>query len=313
MQGPVEDELPSMRATLAELSSVLSQQPLVILGMHRSGTSLLTRLLVDLGVHMGQRLSRDAESVFFQRLNRKIFQAADVKWGNVEPLLEALCSRTFVNERSEDMLDSLLRDRHFPSRDVGVVRFFGSKAWAKFLRGDGVQWGWKDPRTTITFQVWHQVFPHAKFIHLTRNGVDVAISLHRRSLHQVKKLRNKIIPMDYSEETLSFEYCFQLWETYVLHVFKQKHLFSKDQYLELKYEDLLINPFKELVRVLDFVGFDVDCERIRSASQQINKERLDNSRYAKPYQSQIEPMVSSPVMKRLGYEYSLEFDQQVGS
>ena len=48
-------------------------QPLIILGMHRSGTSLAVRLLTAVGIHMGSHLSRDAEAIFFQKLNRRIF------------------------------------------------------------------------------------------------------------------------------------------------------------------------------------------------------------------------------------------------
>src|SRR5581483_8650130 len=41
-------------------------------------------------------------------------------------------------------------------------------------------WGWKDPSNTITLPIWLKLFPHARLIHVVRNGVDIADSLYRR-------------------------------------------------------------------------------------------------------------------------------------
>ena len=80
-----------MSQTGEAMASRLQQtQPLIVLGMHRSGTSLIVRLLSDLGIHMGSWLSRDAESVHFQRLNRRIFAAAGSNWAQVDGLIRLM-------------------------------------------------------------------------------------------------------------------------------------------------------------------------------------------------------------------------------
>ena len=43
--------------------------PVVVVGMHRSGTSLVSRILDDCGVMMGKDLQEDHESIFFISLN----------------------------------------------------------------------------------------------------------------------------------------------------------------------------------------------------------------------------------------------------
>src|SRR5699024_9625556 len=48
-------------------------KPIIVVGMHRSGTSLLSRVLSDIGVFMGNDLSINHESSFFQKINIKIF------------------------------------------------------------------------------------------------------------------------------------------------------------------------------------------------------------------------------------------------
>ena len=51
--------------------------PVILVGMHRSGTSLLCRLLDGLGVHMGADQGRmNAESLHFRALNERALRAA---------------------------------------------------------------------------------------------------------------------------------------------------------------------------------------------------------------------------------------------
>ena len=54
--------------------------PVVVVGMHRSGTSLVSRILDDCGVMMGKDLQEDHESIFFISLNEWIYGNAGASW-----------------------------------------------------------------------------------------------------------------------------------------------------------------------------------------------------------------------------------------
>ena len=43
------------------------REPIIITGKHRSGTSLLSKILIDQGIFMGSKLDSNSESIFFQR------------------------------------------------------------------------------------------------------------------------------------------------------------------------------------------------------------------------------------------------------
>lgn len=279
-------------------------RPLILLGMHRSGTSLTTRLLVDIGIHMGSWLSRDAEAVHFQRLNRRIFSAVSVKWGEVDPLVQAVRSEEFVEQQAEAVQKALVRKWRFYDRDPVIVNFFGRQLWQEVCQDNSLAWGWKDPRTAITLPIWIRVFPHARWLHVLRNGIDVTISVHRRSLKQQRKLRNRVIPIDYSPRTLDFAYGFRLWETYVASILEHKDLIPADQYLEMRYEDLLAAPERELRRVADFADYSVGEDVLTAACKRIDKSRLDNSAFAAQYSELITELRTSPLMRELGYDYS---------
>jgi hypothetical protein len=69
--------------------------PTIVLGVHGSGTSLATRLLMDMGLFMGLRLPANTEAACFQHLNRSI--TADpgpslMFWGTVKESFPAPCA-----------------------------------------------------------------------------------------------------------------------------------------------------------------------------------------------------------------------------
>jgi hypothetical protein len=295
-----------MSSTLIDQERYLRQsQPLIILGMHRSGTSLAVRLLSGIGIYMGDRLSRDAEAIFFQKLNRRIFQLVGVKWGYVEPLIAEMRSPDFIEGQTSAMQQALFKDTHLLGGEPRISEFFGSHIWKQVSSGQPITWGWKDPRTTLTFPIWLNIFPQAKILHVLRNGIDVAISTHRRSLRQQKNILKRTFRLDYCPITLDFKYCFQLWEQYVSFVYEQRSLIPDERYLEIRYEDLLQDPEGNLRMISEFMDFPVQLERLSKISRQVNRSRIDNSAYASAYRSQIPPLTTTPLMQRLGYSYSL--------
>lgn len=295
-----------MQKTLINYEHQIRQnQPLIILGMHRSGTSLAVRLLNGIGLHMGYQLSRDAEAVFFQKLNRRIFHAVGVKWGYVDPLIKAMEAEDFVDQQTQAMLNALFKEKRLLNREIKISEFFGKDLWEDVKDNKLVHWGWKDPRTTITFPIWLKIFPHAKVLHMLRNGIDVAISTHRRSLKQQRNIIKRSFPLDFDPITLDFEYCFQLWETYVSYVLEHKHLIPDDHYLEIRYEDLLSEPEQKMHLIADFLAYPIEEEEVRTVIKQVDQGRLNNSRLAENYQQQIPSLASNSLLKQLGYTYSM--------
>ncbi len=280
-------------------------QPLIVFGMHRSGTSLMVRLLADLGIHMGSWLSRDAESVHFQWLNRRIYGAAGSKWAEVDGLVQSMDSAAFVQQQTEATRRTLFEGHPVLFKGSLLPDFFGRELWTRVCDQDSPFWGWKDPRTTLTFPIWVRIFPNARWVHMLRNGVDVAVSIHRRSQKQQRKLRNRLLPYDYSPATLDFGYCFRLWEHYLSFVLGHKHVIPPQQYLELRYEDLLAQPEASLRRITQFAGYPVAAEMLAAAARRVDAGRLDNSSYAAAYRDQIPAMVARPLMRQLGYDYAV--------
>lgn len=139
--------------------------PIVVLGMHRSGTSMISAVLSELGVNMGVHTEHNRESVFFLQLNEWLLMQAGASWFTPGAFSAAVDSPEFMRIATT----SLARAVSSPF----AYEHHGARPFSP--------WGFKDPRTTITWPVWRLVYPQARLVILRRHGVDVARSLSVRA------------------------------------------------------------------------------------------------------------------------------------
>ncbi len=142
---------------------------IVVLGMHRSGTSVLTRGLHALGVHLGDDFldtKPDNPTGYWENsvivdLNERILKLWGLKWESV----------------------SLI---HRAQLESGELRILRDEA-VKYLQTHFIShplWGFKDPRTVRLLPFWRSVFQELgvddAYVVAIRNPLSVAASLLRR-------------------------------------------------------------------------------------------------------------------------------------
>jgi len=130
----------------------------IVTGMHRSGTSLLSSLLHASGVDMGDDLVGPGvgnefghcEDLTFVRFHQKVLNRSR-KPGALVDTVPAITENDRVRARR------ILAERcHKPLR------------------------GWKCPRTSLFIDLWHSLSPNAKWIFMVRHPCLVVDSLRRR-------------------------------------------------------------------------------------------------------------------------------------
>ncbi len=141
----------------------------VICGMHRSGTSMVTGLLQLCGLYLGNNLLnglRDNprghfEDREFLGLNIEILRANKTSWRQCKPVSKA---PQWLIEKMKQFVAKWPRDRAV---------------------------GWKDPRACLTLKFWQQVVEpeELKAILVFRPFVEVAVSLKKRNKFTVQKCR----------------------------------------------------------------------------------------------------------------------------
>ena len=140
--------------------------PVCITGMHRSGTSMVAKMLNSCGLCLGAESalvapSRDNpngywENKDFVSLNNGILSEFGSSWDYPRRLPDGW-------ESDQKMV---------PYRARVEVLLQGLKGHEP--------WGWKDPRTCLTLPFWMSILPQTKVVVCLRNPLEVVLSLHRR-------------------------------------------------------------------------------------------------------------------------------------
>lgn len=138
-----------------------STGPLVICGMHRSGTSLTASLFGGAGVNLGDRL-------FGPNVGNALGHFEDV--GFLEFHMRAL------NSLGCNYEGYVTR----PLPPLAAEFTAEAKQMIADRAAAGHLWGWKEPRTTLFLDFWDQLLPDARYVFVFRNPWDVADSLFRR-------------------------------------------------------------------------------------------------------------------------------------
>lgn len=196
--------------------------PVIIIGMHRSGTSMLAEVLHQAGIHMGVHRDHNFEAMHFLSINQRAMWAAGADWDR-----PAIPDETHFDTWS--------------AKDLYKIHFqIKNRFEYIFTRLADRPWGWKDPRNTFTLSHWLKVFPKAKVVHLIRHGWDVALSLCRRNQ----------IPGEVHSAMLDDPFVgFRLWDAYIT----QAMNYSNCHILHIRFEDLLQLELKTIKTLEHFV------------------------------------------------------------
>jgi hypothetical protein len=254
---------------MADILFSLIQSPIVIIGMHRSGTTMLSQILEKAGVFMGADFTAYHESNYFQQLNEKLLQHQLGTWDKPKVTQSAplLHSRYFISEYTS-----------LKNKPYNIVQLLTRK-----------QWGWKDPRTTYTLGSWIKIFPDIKVIHIVRNGIDTAISLCERN--------NMVQPNTkwHSNRLIKPESCFDLWEEYVNQARSWKENIGKN-YIEVKYEEILAVERESILKIEALIS-----KKVNKAAKIISDKERNIKEYNPAYDSLREYAKHNITFAKLGY------------
>lgn len=258
------------------MSRQVIARPLVVAGMHRSGTSLLASLAAAAGVSMGDRLLEADranplgyfEDVGFLSLQQRMLtdctpadDGGHRDWGWTE------------NERLDRQRFSLYREE--------------ARSLVESRRGTGRPWGWKDPRTTLALDFWDENLPDARYLCVYRYPWDVADSMQRLGAEIF--LRNP-------------EYAYRIWAFYNRHLldFHRRH---RERSLLVGVNALQHHPGNFRVLLAERFRLDLPEERLREI---VDGNRLRNIGGADPLIGLV--AATSPEAVRLLSELDAEAD-----
>ncbi|HDY7437546.1 TPA: glycosyltransferase [Vibrio vulnificus] len=198
----------------------------VVLGMHRSGTSALTKALQVMGVSLSENLMPEGE------FNPK---------GHWEDLDVVSINDRLLAEYGSIWSSPTCAEVNFDSKLVSILLneavYLVTQRVAEFSL-----WGFKDPRTSRLLPFWQEAFKRAgvkaKYVYALRNPLDIARSLKRRDgishkhsfiLWLIHTLPNLMLLKDESVEFVSFSELLNNPQNVIERLSKQLNITSLDQ------------------------------------------------------------------------------------
>jgi hypothetical protein len=199
-------------------NSDMEDQVTCIVGMHRSGTSMVAGLLQRYGLYLGpenQLLGASSgnpeghyEHNGFFRIDEALLHQLGGSWDSPPSLKPG-----WAHDHS---LEGLRND---------------AKALVDTFHGK-LPWGWKEPRTTILLPFWRSIVPQLRFVICVRSPLEVAKSLAKR---------NK----------LPIEQGVFLWHRYTRAAIQDTE--SSPRFFAY-YEDFIADPEAQVEALIDFCG-----------------------------------------------------------
>jgi sulfotransferase family protein len=216
--------------------------PIFVVGCHRSGTSFLYHCLLSSGNFVLYR----SDSGIWERLIPLYGDPAGRR--NREKMVAAwLKSKLFRRTGLEpkQVADRLLADCRTGGEFLSIVM-------QEMARVQQVErWAAWDPDNTFYMPTIKREIPDALFIHIIRDGRDVATVLD-------KKGWIKPYPWD-KRRSLLVAGVFWGW---MVQKGREYGAMMKKDYLEVRYEDLAMRTDETLQRIGAFIGHDMNYERI---------------------------------------------------
>lgn len=219
-----------------------NSRAIAVLGMHRSGTSMVAHLLSLCGLDLGPAESlvpatadnTDGhwEHVEFVRLNDELLAAAGGDWQHPP---------TKTPDWAGDPAFAPMR-----AKASRLIRSFSGRDL----------WGWKDPRTSLTLGFWQSLLPDLGEVVCVRNPLEVACSLRHRG-------------------GSGYAYGLDLWANYAVALERS----ARPGRVVTHYESYFRDPVAELRRVLGALGLTVDPEALARCRETV-KPSLRHGRFS---------------------------------
>ena len=221
--------------------------PFFIIGANRSGTTLLRRMLM---AHGGVFVPPESDEIgYCIRLWR---QNSHLEWRDLVYLvLGVMAFRSNIGRYHTDIRslaeELLVVDKHRQSLGYLIDRYYRHLADNQGRHAESVLWGDKTPSNTFKLHRIESVFPNARYIHLYRDGCDVV-----RSLIESELERNASKAAQFWVDSIAAARDFGKA--------------AEHRFMELRYEDLVTDPTREIESICSFLEIDYRSEMATSVS-----------------------------------------------
>jgi hypothetical protein len=221
--------------------------PVFVMGCHRSGTNLLYDMLLSSGGFAIHRGYLPLYKILIPRFGSMKSRA------NRENIL-----RTWL--QSKGFRRSGLDAGELSARILNECRTGGDfirTVMDSVAQSQQVQrWALYDPDNVLHVERVKRDIPNALFVHIIRDGRDIALSL---------KKMGGFTPLPWDRGQTDSLVATSLYWEWMVHRGRSNGRKIPNDYIEIRYEDLITNPGETLGKLGRFLDHDLDYDRIQRA------------------------------------------------
>lgn len=250
-------------------------RPIIVLGVDRSGTSIVANLLHEWGAHGGE----------LAHLQRRDSGNPKGYWENramvlfIHEIFKAV-GRDFWRTGFDDAIGSLARDERFRRPAADLVAGMAAA---------GPAWFWKEPWLCLQLGFWKQIWGDASYIITVRNPFDSAVSWQDMQLPRRVEGRISIVALNLLR-----------WQHFILTLLH--HVDSSSRKLFVPYEGLIQDPVGQCLRICRFLDVETGSDRSDGRAETMAKA-VDPSLWRNRSETQFsDNEMATPEQKAL-YEF----------
>lgn len=279
----------------------VKSQPIIIGGNGGSGTRVVAEVLIRMGVYLGQDLNPENDNLvftyFFKHPKRFIEDsgADNIGFDRLFALHEKLLLGGFPASVRDFWLMLFYGWEHAHNRYSWSWVF---NRWRKvILSKHNIApefWGWKEPHVIFHLRGIKKYYPHAKYIHVIRHGLDMVYSKNQQQLKNWGRF------FDLDTKDLSQRNRFEFWYRSNKQIIESANKFFGDHVHIIKLEELCLASEETIKKLLGFIGinfYEVSPEII-----EIPKLPKSYRRYLHNNADWVDSMIRRKLLE-LGYDF----------
>ena len=247
-----------------KVEPISTASPIAIGGVGGSGTRVVAHLMQELGFDMGKDLNHSLDDLCFTALfKRKALWPIE---DNISELLQVL--PIYLTARGRPTPQDISLKSHQKRANSLLEKLEVERGWQEDgavtdrrdaltgIGGESTRWGWKEPNTHIVLPFLFQALPNMKYMHVIRNGLDMAYSANQNQLN----LWGEVLlgrPVDNRIPSDALDYWCRVHERLLSFVPD-----ASERILIIRFESLLQRPDSVLEKMSEFIDLKITSETL---------------------------------------------------
>lgn len=285
---------------MRETSDLYTGHPVAVGGIGGSGTRLIAEILSRVGLYMGGDLNETNDTLWFTLLFKRVeLLGNDAEFARgLDVFFQAMCGTGDITGADKQWLaglaqhDRLQHDTTWLRERVETL--LATLTSERELR---TRWGWKEPNTHIFLDRLKVAVPRLKYIHVMRNGLDMAFSVNQNQPQLWGPCFVETMPFETSPRYSLKYWC--MMQKRAIHLGQEMGA----RFLLFNYDAFCDNPQAGLEMLLNFLEIKINEQEFGTLAGLV-REPSTRGRYRQYGVEMVDP-ADVAYVNELGYETGL--------